>query len=103
MEDMHVEVTRKLFTVDDFYRMAEVGILDKKARVELIEGEIIQMSPLGNRNMACVDRATALFSKALADRSIISVQSALRLSNYTEPQPDLLILKPRPDFYASRN
>ena len=98
---MHVEVTKKFFTVDEYYRMGEAGIFDD-TRVEFIEGEIIEMSPIGTRHVACVDRANALFSKSLADRAIVSVQSSLQLTNYTEPQPDLVILKPRADFYASK-
>src|SRR6266853_4187680 len=57
---MQTEVTRKLFTVDEYYRMADAGIFDEDSRVELIEGEIIQMSPVGNRHVACVDRANSL-------------------------------------------
>src|SRR5882724_11110290 len=87
---MQTEVTRKLFTVDEYYRMADAGIFDEDSRVELIEGEIIQMSPVGNRHVACVDRATSLFVTKLAGKAIVSVQNPIRLSNYTEPQPDIV-------------
>ena len=99
---MRTETTKKLFTVDDYYRMADAGIFAPGERVELIEGEIIEMSPRGARHVACVDRANALFAVAFAGRAIVSVQNNVQLNNYTEPQPDILLLKPREDFYASK-
>ena len=66
---MGVEVTKKLFTVDEYYRMAEAGILGPEDRVELIDGEIIQMSPIGHRHAGCVNRATYLLVTALASRA----------------------------------
>src|SRR4026207_1474391 len=99
---MRSEVTRKLFTVDEYYRMAEAGILDPDARLELIAGEILEMSPVGTRHVACVNRANALFVKRFGDRAIVSVQNPLRLSNYTEPQPDIVVLKPRDDYYEEK-
>jgi len=98
---MQIEVTKKLFTVDDYYRMAEAGIIGPEERVELIDGEIIQMSPPGNRHIACVNRATTAFVEAFGKRAIVSVQNPLRLNIYNEPQPDIVVLKPRSDFYAS--
>lgn len=99
---METEVTKKLFTVDDYYRMADAGILTADDRVELIDGEIIEMSPTGNRHSACVHRANTFFTEAFGRTAIVSNQSPLRLSKYTEPVPDVMVLKPVPDFYASR-
>jgi len=99
---MQTEATKKFFTVDEFYRMADAGIFTEDDRVELIEGEIIEMSPVGNRHVACVDRANALFAVMLAGRAVVSIQNPVQLSNYTEPLPDVLLLKPRDDFYASK-
>jgi Uma2 family endonuclease len=99
---METEAIKKLFTADEYHRMCEVGILDPEARLELIEGEIIEMSPPGTRHMACVNRATALFVVRLAGRAMVSVQNPLLLSKYTEPQPDLVIARPRTDFYADK-
>ena len=99
---MQTDVTKKLFTVDEYYRMAEAGIFDEDSRVELIEGEIIEMSPVGNRHVACVDRANSLFVTRLEGKAIVSIQNPIRLSNYTEPQPDIVVLKPRVDYYASK-
>ena len=99
---MPVDVAKKMFTVDDYYRMAEVGILGPEDRVELIDGEIIQMSPIGDRHAVCVLRANHLFTDLLRGRALVNIQNPLRLSNYTEPEPDLVLLKPRTDFYAAK-
>jgi Uma2 family endonuclease len=103
MEDdyMLVEVQRKRFTVDEYYRMAEVGILDPDDRVELIEGEIIQMSPIGVRHGGCVNRATEFFVDLFKGKAVVTVQNPVRLNKYNEPQPDLTLCKWRADFYSS--
>ena len=94
-------VKKKLFTVDDYYAMAHAGILGQDDRVELIEGEVIQMAPIGSRHQAVVDRVTRLFVTRVGDRAIVRVQGPLRLAPITEPQPDLQLLAPRDDFYAA--
>ena len=99
---MQVETTKKLFTVRDYHRMAEVGIFGAEERVELIEGEILEMSPLGHRHMICVNRAMRLFIAKAGDRALVSIQNSLGLSQYTEPQPDVVVLKPRADEYAAK-
>ena len=97
---MVVRAPRKRFTVEQYYRMAETGILTPADRVELIEGEIVQMSPMGPRHAGCINCLNQLFTSALPpSQAIVSVQTPVRLSNYSEPQPDLPILKPRSDFY----
>jgi Uma2 family endonuclease len=99
---METEVPKKLFTVDEYSRMAEAGILGPNDRVELINGEIIQMSPVGIRHIACVNRATALLVTTFAGRGVISVQNPIELDIHNEPQPDLTVMKHRPDFYATK-
>jgi Uma2 family endonuclease len=99
---MGTEVTRKLFTVDEYHRMGEAGVFHPEARLELIEGEIIEMSPPGIRHVACVNRATALFTKRLGEKAMVSVQNPLLLSRYTEPQPDIVLAKPRANFYSDK-
>jgi Uma2 family endonuclease len=96
---METEVTKKLFTVDEYYRMAEVGILGPEDRVELIDGEIIRMSPIGHRHAAIVAIATKLFNKAFADGAVVAPGSPVRLNDWTEPEPDIVVLKPRKDSY----
>lgn len=98
---MPVELTRRLFTVHDYHRMGEAGILSKEDRVELIRGEILAMSPIGPPHCAAVDRATRAIVNITGDSAIVRVQGAGRLDEYDEPQPDIVLLRPREDFYAS--
>jgi hypothetical protein len=90
-----MKVLRRRFTVDDYYRMAQAGILSEDDRVELIEGEIIQMTGIGSRHANTVTQLTMLFATRLAGRAVVSVQNPVRLSFYTEPQPDVVLLRPR--------
>jgi len=98
---MAVQLLRRSFTVEDYHRMAGARIFGEDDRVELIEGEIVEMSPIGSRHGACVKRLNSLFSERLGRRAIVSVQDPVRIGEHSEPQPDLALLMPRPDFYAS--
>ena len=94
--------TRRRFDVDAYYRMAEAGILSPKDRVELIDGEIIEMAPIGAPHGGKVDRLTSLVARIVADGQVIArVQGPLRLDRRNEPQPDLMLLRPRADFYET--
>jgi len=97
---MSVHIARRSFTVDDYYRMAEAGILSENDRVELLEGEVVEMSPIGSHHAACVDRLNWLLNQARDLDLIVRVQNPIRLSEYSEPQPDVTLLRPRDDFYA---
>jgi hypothetical protein len=81
--------------------MAEAGILTENDRVELIDGEIVEMVPIGHNHAGGVNRFNRLFSLCFADAAIVSVQNPVRLGEYSEPEPDLALLRPRADFYAS--
>ena len=100
---MQIETTRKRFTVDDYYRMAEAGILQPTDRVELVEGEVVEMSPIGDRHAMAVNRATMVFARGLGDKVVVSVQNAVRIDRYNEPQPDVVLIRPREDFYGVRH
>lgn len=89
------------FTVADYYRMAEAGIFNEDSRVELIRGQIVDMSPVGAPHFGMVNRLNRLLSAMLAGRAIISVQNPLRLDDGSEPQPDVMVLRPRADDYDS--
>ena len=90
---------RHRITVDEYYRMAETGVLAPDARVELIEGEIVDMAPIGSRHGSTVKRLNQLLTAQVGDRAIVAVQDPVRLSPRSEPQPDLMLLAPRADFY----
>lgn len=98
---MTAEPIRRRFTVQEYYQMAESGILTEDDRVELLEGEIIEMTPIGSRHAGHVKIATNLFKTRVPDNFVISVQDPIRLGDHSEPEPDVAILKPRDDFYAS--
>lgn len=95
-----VRLLKRLFTVEEYHRMVQAGILTEDDRAELIEGEIIEMAPIGSRHAACVDRLNHLFGGRLGRRSIVRVQNPIRLGEHSEPQPDVTLLRPRADFYA---
>jgi len=97
---MSVQTLKRLFTVEEYYQMAQSGILAEDDRVELIEGEILEMSPIGSRHAACVKRLNQLFSQPAGRRFLISVQDPIHLGGHSEPQPDLALLQPRDDFYG---
>jgi Uma2 family endonuclease len=90
-----------LLNVDEYYKMAQAGVLAPDARVELIEGVIVDMAPIGSLHGGVVNYLTKVLTAAVGDRGIVSVQSAVRLSWRSEPQPDFAILKPRADYYRS--
>src|SRR5262245_5860469 len=101
---MAVEVmaSRRRFTRAEYYRMAEVGILGRHDRVELIKGEIIEMSPIGRRHSAFATNLNQLLVVRLAGRALVSVQGPVALAEDTEPQPDLAVLRRRRVPYKER-
>jgi Uma2 family endonuclease len=92
---VQVECVRRLFTADEYMRMAEVGILGADERIELIRGEILTMLPIGPRHCTAVDRFTYHLVTALGARAWVRVQSTVRLFSDTMPEPDLAILRRR--------
>lgn len=89
------EVKRRLFTVEEYHRMGEAGILHEDDRVELIGGEILEMDAIGSRHFTCVNGLTRLLVRVVGDEAIVSVQNPVRLDGHGEPQPDLAVLKDR--------
>ena len=96
-------VPRHRFTVDDFARLGEAGIFAEDDRVELIDGEIRGMTPIGPPHAWIVNRLIRRIVLHLADRAWVSVQNPLRLDRHTEPQPDLVIARGGGDDYAERH
>jgi len=96
---MSLHALKRRFTVHEFQRMGEAGILGEDDRVELIDGEIVTMPPIGPRHASCVRRLVAMLSPLVGSSAIVDVQNPLRLGEHAEPQPDVVLLKPRPDYY----
>jgi hypothetical protein len=91
---------RKRFTAEEYHRMVEAGLLEEDDRVELLEGEIWQMSPIGSRHAAALRRLRLLLSPLEAQgRCLMAIQDPVRLDAFSEAQPDLALLKPREDLY----
>ena len=77
---MPIQLLRHRFTVEEYHRMAEAGILAEDAKVELIEGEIVEMTPIGSHHAACVKRITSLFYRQVGQKAIVSVQDPIHLT-----------------------
>jgi Uma2 family endonuclease len=100
VKDVQVTPTRKMWTADEYELIVEKGILSEDERVELIQGEIVKMAPIGPRHAMCVRRLDSLFIHLLGNAVIVSGQSPVRLGNNSEPEPDVALLKYREDEYG---
>jgi Uma2 family endonuclease len=98
---MSVQMQKRLFTVQEYHLMIEAGVFGNNDRVELIEGEIIEMAAIGTRHASCVRRLIHRFSVIPEEIAILDVQNPIQLTERTEPQPDLVLLQPRADYYAT--
>ncbi|MCA1648606.1 MAG: Uma2 family endonuclease, partial [Chloroflexi bacterium] len=98
---MAIQLTPRRFTAAEYHQMIEIGVFDQDERLELIDGEIVQMSPIGDRHAACVRRLNELLGQLFGGRAIVDVQAPLMVGVRYTPQPDLALLRPRPDYYAS--
>ncbi|MEM9540101.1 MAG: Uma2 family endonuclease [Cyanobacteria bacterium P01_E01_bin.42] len=97
---MIAPVLKHKFTGVEYRKMAESGILTPSDRVELIRGEIIEMPPIGTRHAAMTRRMNRLLTERLGDRVLLDVQNPIDLDEFSQPQPDLALLRPREDFYV---
>ena len=98
---MTVQTKRRRFTLDQYHRMGHTGILGGDDRVELVDGEIIELGSITTRHAGTVARIAHLFSTRLERRALVWTQNPLSLTGFhSEPQPDLLLLMPRADFYV---
>ena len=99
---VEMAAARRLFTREEYHRIGEVGILKPTDRVELIRGEIVEMSPIGRRHYAFVNNLAQLLIVRLAGRAIVAVQGPIVLADDTEPEPDVAIIRRRPVPYKER-
>lgn len=97
---MTVQIVRRLFTTSEYERMVQAGILGEDEHVELLAGEVREMSPIGSRHVACVNRLNTLLTLHVHGQAIVSIQNPIRLSDYSEPEPDISVLHARADYYA---
>lgn len=95
METVQKQVTRRRFTVHEYHRMGEAGILHEDDRLELIEGDIVEMAAIGSRHFTCVNGLNRLLVRGVGDEAIVSVQNPVRLDERNEPEPDLAVIRAR--------
>lgn len=96
---MSIVIEHRPITVKEYHRMAQAGILQEDEHIELIQGEIIKMSPIGLKHRACVNRLNTILTDLINKNAIVQVQSSIILPDRSEPEPDIVILKLRADFY----
>jgi Uma2 family endonuclease len=98
-----IEPSHLLFSVDDYEALGQIGFFGHDRRLELIDGEIYEMTPIGPDHGGCVMVLTSLFGSRLGGRATVSVQGAVVLGNFSEPQPDLMVLAGQPERYRHRH
>ena len=96
-------VVRHAFTVDEWHRMGEAGLFGEDARVELLDGEVMELSPIGSRHGGTVNRLTRMLVNAAGVRAVVAIQNPVILDARSEPQPDVAVLAPRADDYIERH
>ena len=100
---MSVELQKRKFTVKEYYQMAEVGILKADDRVELIAGEIVEMASIVIPHGGCVRRLDEIFNKLLPGKAIVDTQNSIDLNDESQPEPDLILLRWRDNFYTKKH
>ncbi|MEC4749773.1 Uma2 family endonuclease [Methylomicrobium sp. Wu6] len=98
-----VNPTKHLTNLDEWRRLGEANIFPPDSRLELIDGEILEMAPIGFNHAGHLKRINNFLTLLVAGKAIVSVQDPLQLGDLSEPKPDFMLLKPNPDFYSSRH
>lgn len=96
-----VQIKRHRLTVEQFHRMKEVGVFAPDVRIELIEGQVVEMAPRGSRQQSAVIRLSRLLTQVIGDRALVAPRLAIRLDPMSELEPDLVVCKPRADSYTA--
>lgn len=99
---MGMALAARRFTVDEYHRMGDAGVLTEDDRVELIHGQVVEMTPIGDDHLSCVNRLNTLFAPLAGREATVSVQNPVVLDRHEEPQPDLTLLRYRADGYKAR-
>ncbi|SHM99211.1 Endonuclease, Uma2 family (restriction endonuclease fold) [Cyclobacterium lianum] len=98
---MATEVVKRLINVDEYHKMAEMGILKPDDRLELIQGEIYEMSPIGSKHAGIVNKLAGLLNELFKNKAVTGVQNPVQIDDRNEPEPDISLLKYRSDYYSS--
>lgn len=98
-----VNPTKHLTDIDEWHKMGAAGVFSENNHIELIDGEILDMAPIGFNHAGHLNRINKLFTILVADYADTSVQNPLQLSDFSEPEPDFMLLKPNADFYCTRH
>lgn len=98
-----INPTKHLTTLNEWHKMGEANIFPYESRLELINGEILDMAPIGFNHSGHLKRLNNLFNKIIGDHAVVSVQDPLQLSDLSEPEPDFMLLRPNTDFYTTRH
>jgi len=99
---MAVAYQRRRLTIEEYHQMIETGILSEDERIELIRGDMVEMSPIGKRHSACVRRFIRSFSSRLASRAVVDIQDPVTLGDQqSEPQPDIVLFRYQEDCYSA--
>jgi Uma2 family endonuclease len=94
---------KHLTDIAEWHRMGEAGIFPPEARLELIDGEILTMAPIGFNHAGHLRRINTMFTFLVADNALVSIQSPVQLGDLSEPEPDFALLRPEPNFYSTRH
>ncbi len=97
---MVIQLSKRLFTLDEFERMVEAGILTENDRVELVEGDIVEMAAKGSHHAACVTRINVLLIRHPGQSAVVRIQDPVRVSGSSELEPDVALVRSRNDLYA---
>jgi Uma2 family endonuclease len=98
--DMTTVIATRRFSVEEYHRMAETGILKPDDRVELLDGDIISMAPMSSRHAAAISKISAWLQRESTGRAIVRVQSPIQLDDFSEPEPDVALLRTEATHYA---
>ncbi|MCO6475518.1 MAG: Uma2 family endonuclease [Phaeodactylibacter sp.] len=100
---MEILLEQRLITVEEYHKMAEAGILKPDDRVELLNGKIIKTSPIGSKHAACVDKTDEFLRRVLSGLALVRAQNPVIMSDLSEPEPDIAILKRKENYYADKH
>lgn len=100
---MTIQLDQRLLTVTEYHQMVEAGILSEDDPIELLNGQLIKMSPVGSSHAACVEKIDELLKYLLRGKALVRSQNPITLSDLSEPEPDIAIVRKKDNYYADRH